>query len=248
MNMFRVGDRVRCVDGSRYFPEPRTGREYTIEYVDRVSGDVGLQGVDLRPEWHAARFELVSRAPAPIEYDPPKTRHGFIPGEFVRFGVDGCGFVKCDEPYSTGLVRLVDGRLVRAAALRLDISDDPGDPYITGMRPARGALADIGAASHLNAQAKGFYDKCPNLRDPFWLGTRCALVMTEVAEMVEAVRDGNVKGSTTNGKPEGLPSEMADVVIRLADLAHSLGIDLDRAVAEKMAYNATRVHMHGRGM
>lgn len=47
-------------------------------------------------------------------------------------------------------------------------------------------------------------------------------------------------------KPCGIPSELADAVIRIADLAGALGIDLDRAIAEKMAFNEKRPYKHGK--
>jgi NTP pyrophosphatase (non-canonical NTP hydrolase) len=46
-------------------------------------------------------------------------------------------------------------------------------------------------------------------------------------------------------KPEGLPSELADIIIRVFDSAVFLGVDLEKAISEKMAYNATRPHRHG---
>lgn len=46
-------------------------------------------------------------------------------------------------------------------------------------------------------------------------------------------------------KPCGIPSELADIVIRVLHFAGKHGIDIDRAVAEKMAYNATREPKHG---
>lgn len=46
-------------------------------------------------------------------------------------------------------------------------------------------------------------------------------------------------------KPEGMAAEMADVAIRLGDFCERYGIDLERAVREKHAYNATRSHKHG---
>ena len=47
-------------------------------------------------------------------------------------------------------------------------------------------------------------------------------------------------------KPCGIPSEMADIIIRVLDACGEYGIDIDRAVREKMAYNATRPHKHGK--
>ena len=47
------------------------------------------------------------------------------------------------------------------------------------------------------------------------------------------------------GKPEGLPSELADIVIRVFDDARSWNIDLVAAIRRKMAHNATRAQRHG---
>ncbi len=46
-------------------------------------------------------------------------------------------------------------------------------------------------------------------------------------------------------KPEGVQSELADVVIRVGHICGLYGIDLERAVMEKMAYNRTRPYRHG---
>ena len=46
-------------------------------------------------------------------------------------------------------------------------------------------------------------------------------------------------------KPEGVPSELADVVIRALDAAGAWGIDLETVIEEKLAYNVTRGHRHG---
>lgn len=46
-------------------------------------------------------------------------------------------------------------------------------------------------------------------------------------------------------KPEGIPSELADIVIRVADLCGFYGIDLEAAIKEKMQYNASRPYKHG---
>lgn len=47
-------------------------------------------------------------------------------------------------------------------------------------------------------------------------------------------------------KPTGLPSELADIMIRVLDCAAAWDIDIEAAIAEKMAYNATRPQLHGR--
>lgn len=47
-------------------------------------------------------------------------------------------------------------------------------------------------------------------------------------------------------KPEGYATELADAVIRIADLCGYMGIDLEAVIREKMAYNATRPYKHGK--
>jgi len=42
-----------------------------------------------------------------------------------------------------------------------------------------------------------------------------------------------------------LEDELADVVIRIADFCGSMGIDLEKQVVAKMAYNETRSYRHG---
>lgn len=82
---------------------------------------------------------------------------------------------------------------------------------------------------------------------PETASSKCMLVVTEIAEAVECVRDGQIYAfrDAATDKPEGLPFELADAIIRIADLAGAYGIDLDAAVREKMAYNRTRPFRHG---
>lgn len=104
--------------------------------------------------------------------------------------------------------------------------------------------------------------------------SKLGLIITEVSEAIEELRNGHGIGEryhTINGeqvyrgtegadwqnasnsaswtgvpaKPEGVPSELADVVIRCFDLAHEAGIDLSDAIFEKLEYNSTRGRMHG---
>lgn len=46
-------------------------------------------------------------------------------------------------------------------------------------------------------------------------------------------------------KPCGVPSEMADIVIRVLHFCGKHGIDISRAVREKMLYNDSRPFKHG---
>lgn len=47
-------------------------------------------------------------------------------------------------------------------------------------------------------------------------------------------------------KPEGVAVELADAVIRIADLCGHLGIDLEEVIEIKMAYNEGHPYKHGK--
>jgi hypothetical protein len=49
-----------------------------------------------------------------------------------------------------------------------------------------------------------------------------------------------------NNKPCGIPSEYADIIIRILDDCKERGIDIIRALREKKEYNKTRPHKHGK--
>lgn len=100
---------------------------------------------------------------------------------------------------------------------------------------------------HELAIAKGWYEGVANPDDVTWIGARLALVHSEVSEALECVRRGEtaLRIDFPSGKPEGLPSELADVIIRVLDLAESLGIDMQAAVEMKHEFNGTRPHRHG---
>lgn len=46
-------------------------------------------------------------------------------------------------------------------------------------------------------------------------------------------------------KPEGIPAELADIIIRVLDVCAGYDIDIIKAIEEKIAFNKTREHKHG---
>jgi NTP pyrophosphatase (non-canonical NTP hydrolase) len=62
------------------------------------------------------------------------------------------------------------------------------------------------------------------------------LVHSEVSEALEAHR---------NGDEPRYAEELADIVIRVMDMAEAQGIDLEREVQDKMAWNIHRPYRHG---
>ena len=73
-----------------------------------------------------------------------------------------------------------------------------------------------------------------------------ALIVSECGEAIECIRDNMMDlEADLFGKPVGLPSELADIIIRVADFAIEQGIDLGHALDLKMQYNRTRDYRHG---
>jgi len=121
----------------------------------------------------------------------------------------------------------------------------------------------IGAAN----AAKGFHKDGDELREyvswadkpdaidvralRMYYGEKMMLIVSEVAEAQDELRKGHDMTLTyfkesAPDKPEGVPSELADTVIRCFDLAAEAGIDLGGMIVAKLAYNATRPFMHGK--
>jgi len=74
------------------------------------------------------------------------------------------------------------------------------------------------------------------------------LIVSEISEALEEFRDGRGLNEIyfKDRKPEGIPIEIADAVIRIFDFCEANGIDLESALSMKMTYNDTRPYMHGK--
>jgi len=70
------------------------------------------------------------------------------------------------------------------------------------------------------------------------IGDKLMLVVTEIAEAKEGHRKNKMDDHLPNRSM--VEVELADAVIRIADLAGALGLDLGGAVVEKLIYNQSR--------
>jgi len=104
--------------------------------------------------------------------------------------------------------------------------------------------------AYSNALEKGFHDKEQSV------GEMLMLIVSELGEALEAHRidkRAKLSVSTTFQQDDfemfvkdSFEDELADVVIRVADLCGHMGIDLQRHIELKMEFNKSRERLHGK--
>ena len=92
---------------------------------------------------------------------------------------------------------------------------------------------------HDNAVAHGWWE------EPREDGTIIALIMSEAAEALEALRKGN-KPDEHCPQFSGAEVELADVVIRIMDMAEARGWNVAGAIVAKHEFNKSRPYKHGK--
>ncbi len=104
-------------------------------------------------------------------------------------------------------------------------------------------LNELVKKAHENSKKHGFWEEERNF------GEVIALMHTELSEAFEEYRNGKGYNETyyeNEEKPCGIPSELADVIIRICDFCGAYDIDLDKIIDEKMKYNEKRLYKHGK--
>jgi NTP pyrophosphatase (non-canonical NTP hydrolase) len=113
-------------------------------------------------------------------------------------------------------------------------------------------LNQIAEEVHTNAVAKGFYR--PGETEDEFIERACNNLHDEVSELHEAWRNNRLHelcDKAQDMEAIGIPpltcaeEELADVIIRAADNARHLNIDVDYAVERKQLFNKSRPYKHG---
>jgi len=101
-------------------------------------------------------------------------------------------------------------------------------------------LNNIAEECRKTSEKNGFapYKNIKNLNVSKWyLGTKIALIHTELSEMMEAIRINDF---------DGMVGEAIDVLIRTLEyLACLKDVDIDKAIRKKMEINKKRPYKHG---
>jgi NTP pyrophosphatase (non-canonical NTP hydrolase) len=104
-------------------------------------------------------------------------------------------------------------------------------------------IKELVKQAHNNAINHGFWDFYDNLAhghketEQAIISQFLMLIVGEVSEAQEGLRHGDI---------DNFKEELADVAIRLGDLAGGLNIDLEAEIKKKMEINKNRPYKHGK--
>lgn len=101
------------------------------------------------------------------------------------------------------------------------------------------SLSDMQKQVHKLAREKGWYDM-PRTSLEIHM-----LIVSEIAEATEEVRNKTKPIYRTGPKYKGELIELADAVIRILDYCEYQGYDLGAAIEMKNEFNRTRSYRHG---
>lgn len=121
------------------------------------------------------------------------------------------------------------------------------------------SIRDLCEQAHRNAVAHGFYND--DIDEHLLFARSIALIHSELSEALEADRRGyradweaydkyngriTVEENFVRHIKDSVEDELADAVIRIFDYCGHAGIDLERHISVKMAYNTTRPAKHNK--
>ncbi len=117
----------------------------------------------------------------------------------------------------------------------------------------RKTLKNLQKVCHKIACEKGFYDMLKyKIPEHLIISEKLMHTVDELSEAHEALRNGNRQVHYNNKlrdkdwEKDTFEDELADAIIRIADLAEYMKVDLEWQIKNKMDYNKKRPYKHGK--